>query len=311
MRSRTRLAAWSRFGASACLALLVAGCSDRPSPPPPGTARAITSLSDIAGPWDIVRFDGYSPVRLHGGVRRAFVDVRRDVLSYVIECNYSGSRARIDTDGVLRELGDDLRVQTEQGCPPDREARDRAFFGFFTSAPRVTWIEGGRLRLSNGRNELVLERPEQRRLAFVPSLSELQGRWFPQIVHRVDDSGGYEGWGVDLDQPLEIAGDRIRWTGCGGVTFRFRYLPGGRIESLGQEGAPDCGSNSQAAFLLRVVKGNPQAERTAEGGLALTKDNLVVSFISEAARAQAAAPRASRPGDIPPPPAPPPPPPTR
>lgn len=112
---------------------------------------------------------------------------------------------------------------------------------------------------------MILERPEQRRLAFMPSRSELQGRWWSQGVVRVDDSGGHEGWGFDPDQPLEIAGDRVRWAGCGGVTFRFRYLPGGRIETLDQRGAPDCGSDSQASFLLGVLNGNPLAGTAKDG----------------------------------------------
>jgi hypothetical protein len=104
--------------ANACIAvaaLLAVGCSDR-RPPAANTEQLVTSLAQIAGPWDIALFDGYEPTRLHEGLRRSQVHVDNDRLSYTIECNHSGNRASLDSSGTLHDL-EGGRIQTLMGCP--------------------------------------------------------------------------------------------------------------------------------------------------------------------------------------------------
>ena len=283
-------------------------CAGETEPPKPrDSGRLVTSLREIAGPWDIVRFGGHAPGRLGSdGLRRAYVDVGAEGLSYTIECNYSGNPARIDETGTLHDEGDGSRVQTQMGCGPEREARDSAFFAFFGSRPKVRWAEGGRLIVSNGTTELILERPEQRRLAYVPSEQEISGRWVPRMATRLIGSGGHEGWGFQEPTVLTIAEGRIAYSGCGGFSHDFRYAPPGQLITGERRGEASCGDNP-GSLLLRVLDGDPLVERAGSGGLALQSGNLVITLESEEAIRRAR--------ENPPPPPPgahvPPPPPTK
>lgn len=166
------------LAALACLAL--AHCA---SPTPP--AQAISSLSEIEGQWDIIEFDGYRPKRLDGdGNRHAFVDIADGRLAFSIECNYSGMPARIDAPGRLIESEKSDLVQTTMGCGDVRNRREAKFFAFFHSAPAVSMLESGVLRLENSNTALVLQRAEITRRNNLPaSLSEIEGRWTADIIY--------------------------------------------------------------------------------------------------------------------------------
>lgn len=290
------------------LALLAANCAPAAPPPARAEGRVVTSLSEIAGPWDIASFAGYTPVRLHEGTRRAFVDVDGSRLSYAIECNYSGNAAEIDAAGILHDRSEDgMRISTAMGCGPVGEAREGAFFGFFGSNPRVQWLSGGRVRLFNGRTELILERPEARRLANLPSHAQMTGRWVPQMALRLMEGNGHQGWGFQEPAVLAIAPGTIAYSGCGGVSFTYRFTADARIDTSGETGTAQCDRDSQSSALLRVLRGDPLVERIAGGGIALTAGDEVITLRSEAELRRQEREMQNMPAPQAPPPPPPPP----
>lgn len=260
--------------------LMATGYSSEP--PPPGRAgKPVTSLDEIAGSWDIARFERYTPTRLHGGIRRAFVEVGQKGLSYNIECNYSGNPAHIDSSGTLHDDGGELRTSTAMLCEPLKDRREGALFGFFGSKPTVRWMENGRLQMSNGRTELILERPVQRRLANLVPPRELAGRWVPQMATQLHEGNGYSGSGFQQPALVVITPDSLSYSGCGGARFTFRYTQDGRMADVVEQGRAECGSDSPSATLLKIVRDNPLVERDASG-LALAAGDLVVNLESEA-----------------------------
>jgi hypothetical protein len=109
----------------------------RAEAPAAPSAKPVASLTEIAGEWDIVRFDGHSPPRLDSdGQRHAYVNISPGGLNFSISCNHSGMAGLI-RDGVLHPAPADQRTQTAMGCGREREARDDAFFGFFRARPQV------------------------------------------------------------------------------------------------------------------------------------------------------------------------------
>lgn len=266
------------------LALAVpSSCSAASDPSGGEPGRAVRSLSEISGPWDIASFNGYTPFRLQEGVRRAFVDVGASGLSYAIECNYSGNPARIDEAGILHDESDGTRLQTMAGCGREGEAREDALFGFFGTRPKVSWGEDGRLIMAGARGELVLERPEVRRLANLLPPEQLSGRWLPQMALRLEDNG-HSGYGFQQPSPLIITAGRIDYGGCGGIAFSFRYTADGRLHTEDGPEARTCGQDSNSTALLRVLRSDPLVERMRGGTIALTAGREVITLQSEAER---------------------------
>lgn len=256
--------------------LLLLGCAEEPAHPPPGTP--VTSLGQIGGAWDIARIDGFEPVRLHGGVRRAFVDVGSDSLGYAIECNYSGNPARIDASGILHDLTDPpgSRASTLRRCDPATERREGTLMNFFATRPKVTWGPNSSLRLSNGRTELLLERPPHRRLAHLPTPAELTGRWNATQAVESDNGVGFSGVGFPQPSPVELTPTGLAFAGCGGVRYTFRLTPRGELANVETQGEPRC-QDSAGATLHAVMTNDPLIERDARG-LALTAGNLIVTL---------------------------------
>jgi hypothetical protein len=264
---------------ASALSLALAACAGEPRAEAKAEGERVTSLSEISGPWDIVRFGGHAPARLDSsGLRHAYVDVGRDSLSYTIECNYSGNRARMDEAGILHDEDGGSRTMTLMSCGPEADARDGAFYGFFARKPLVRWGAGGRLVMASGAIRLVLERPEARRLAHVPPLRELEGRWVPQMASRLVGSSGHEGWGFQQPETLAIEGGRLSYSGCGGVSLSFRYGADGRLATSGGEVPAACGTENPGTMLLKVLRASPLVERTADGGIALTSGREIVSL---------------------------------
>ena len=288
-------------------ALAAAACSDR-QPPLGKSERPVTSLGEIAGSWDIARFGGYTPTRLHEGVRRAYVHVGPDRLSYVIECNYSGNRAHIDAAGTLHD-DEGGRTQTLMGCGAERSARDRAFFSFFAAKPKVSWAGPKRVRMADGETELLLERPELRRLAHLLPARRLAGRWVPQTAAAANPKTGSSGESFRQPSLVVIDGESLSYSGCGGARFSFRYSSDGRMTDVREQGRAECGDDIASATLLRIIRSNPLVERDSTG-LALTAGDLALAgnLASEAELRRRYAPQPAPRGSATPAPEPPPPP---
>jgi hypothetical protein len=82
---------------AALAASSLAACSTATLEPParPEAARsgpnatAAISIADVLGQWDVVSFEGYKPVRMHGAIRAAIADFDGQSVSLRIECNSS------------------------------------------------------------------------------------------------------------------------------------------------------------------------------------------------------------------------------
>jgi hypothetical protein len=288
----------------AVAALGVVACSDQPAPAEK-SGKMVTSLAEIAGPWDIASFGGYVPTRLHEGIPRARVHVHNDRLSYAIECNHSGNRAGLDRTGTLHDF-EGGRTKTLMGCSEEQSARDHAFFWFFASKPKVSWAGAKRVRMSNGKTELLLERPELRRLAHLLPLDRLAGRWVPQMATATNPKNGSSGESFQQPSIVVLRANSLSYSGCGGARFTFRYTGDGRMSDVREQGRAECGDDFASATLLRIMRSQPLVERDATG-LALTAGDLAVNLTSEAEVRSRAAPHhlpqpAPLAGSAPPPP---------
>ncbi|MEX0342857.1 MAG: hypothetical protein AB3N06_09735 [Erythrobacter sp.] len=184
----------------------VTGSSPLPTVP-------VSDSREIEGKWDIVSFDDYEPARLEGTRRAAFADFTDRGVTLRIECNSSGASG-IVIDGRFRPTGGDT-FQSEIACGNERHARDAALFGFFERAPSVERLPDKRLLLRADGQELVLQRPDQRRLEFVPRPEDLEGRWRLVGVTRYLDGNGYAGIGLaDVSGHVAISTDRILFESC-------------------------------------------------------------------------------------------------
>lgn len=241
---------------------------------------------EIAGEWDIVRFDGHEPRRIGGGVRQAFADFGPEGVALRIECNHSGAEGRLE-GGVFRsEPG--VRTMTLMGCGPEREARDAALFGFFDRAPVAEWLPDGRLRFTAGSTELLLERPDRRRLAYAVPAKELVGEWRMTMIHAYD-GGGYRGIGLgEVPGRIAIGPDTIAYTRCPQYAVSYRLGEDARLTKTGGETLPatrpaDCrdlssanefGDMPTAWDALRILHGDPSVEWSGERTIHLRSGDL-------------------------------------
>jgi hypothetical protein len=178
--------------AAAAACILAAHCAPS-GPTTPAVAQvqeAVDTIGDVEGQWDIVSFNDYRPRRLDSdGGRHAFVDISGDRVAFAIECNYSGiETARIENSRLIRVSGDDM--QTEMGCGPEREQRDREFFAFLRNGPAVARRGADELVLESGGVILELQRASVRqRENAVTALAELDGVWITQIIYQQVEPG--------------------------------------------------------------------------------------------------------------------------
>ena len=145
-------------------------------------------------------------------------------------------------------------------------------------------IPNGRLVLSDGKDTLVLERPERRRLAFLPSPQELLGEWRPQGLTRFLRGNGYAGIGLsEVPGQVSFDGIEVSYDAFQEFALRYRYTAEGRIEKISgatlpssrkgcdvlhdQPGGPDM---PQPCDMIRVFHANPLVEK-------VNKDTLLVS----------------------------------
>jgi len=170
---------------------------------------------------------------------------------------------------------------TLMGCPAEQAARDRRFFRFFASKPKVRWAGLQRLVIYNGSTQLLLERPELRRLSFLIPPAELAGRWVPQMAIGLNPATGSTGESFRDPALVVITPGSLSYSGCGGARFSFRYTRVGGFTDVTEHGKADCGSDFASATLIRILRSNPRVERDA-GGLALTVGEYAISLEPEA-----------------------------
>lgn len=260
-------------------AFMPSGCSNKGSPSAEESEELVTSLGEIAGTWDIASFDGYTPARLGGGVRQAYVNVSRDHLGYAIGCNSSGNAAHIDREGRLHD-DEGSRAMTLRGCAAEQALRDRKFFWFFASKPKVRWAGPQRVEISNGITTLLLERPELRRLSFLVPPADLTGRWVPQVLVGRNPMTGSTGESFAQAGLVSMTPSSFEYTGCGGVRFTFRYTDDGRLVDVVESDPANCGSDFASASLVKILKSNPLVERDGNG-IALTAGEYAVTLKDE------------------------------
>lgn len=269
--------------AIAPLALSACGHSDSPAH---ATAEPVTSLGEISGRWEIVRFADFEPSWRNGdGWRTAYLSVQGNALGYEIGCNHSGIRASIDRTGNLHDESDGLSTATLVGCQAERERRDREFFRFFRTNPKVTRDPGGTITFANGGTRLVVERPERRRLRLAPALHEIAGRWVPVIFETFSDDGSSGGSFEGEPGIVTIGAAALAWSPCLAATVRTRYAATKRFERVaGPQG--DCkkgeqpGSNG-AVRLMRIMQSNPAVLRESPDGIVLFTDGEAIHLQSE------------------------------
>lgn len=198
----------------------------------------VPSPAEIAGRWDVVSFEGYQPASRHG----AFANFWPHGVSLRIECNRSSIPGLVRDGRFLTQPGP--RMSTEMGCGAEREQRDSRYFSFFDRSPTIERLSNGRLRLVAGNSVLILERPEQRRLAYRPERDELEGRWRMESLTRYGPQDGESGIGLsDLPGLIVIQGNRLSYDRCPQFALTFTYSADGRLMKTGGAVLPaklDC-----------------------------------------------------------------------
>ncbi len=262
-------------------AVLLAACSTAaiesnpvPQVPSEPTPTAAISLAEILGEWDVLSFDGYEPLG-KGGFRPAIADFTTQGVQLRLECNTA------DVFGIIQDgrfVGRGGR-HTEMGCSEEREERERRYFSFFANSPAIERLAGGRLRLAARESVLILERREQRRLAFVPARSELEGKWRMEDLTRYSPGGGRSGTGLsDVPGRIVFEGNRLSYDRCPQYGLTFSYSSDGRLTktdgpSLPAE--PDCAALDRphrdapglpsAMEILPLLHSNPWVEQVIDG----------------------------------------------
>lgn len=251
-------------------------------------ATAAISLADILGQWDVVSFEGYEPVRMKGATRAAIADFGEQGVQLRIECNTSSSTGTIGVLNGRLVRGAGARMQTEMGCAKEREERDRRYFSLFDRSPSVERLPNGRLRLVAGESVLILERPEQRRLAYVPARSELDGEWRMEELIRYGQNGGYSGIGLsDVPGRIVIEGHRLSYDRCPRYDLTYSYSSDGRLMKTGGALVPqepkcptlrypdyEAPALPSAMEILPLLHSNPWVEDVGNGQLLIANERV-------------------------------------
>ena len=249
--------------------LTLRACSGGGAPQDPKAVQA----DDVAGRWDVVSFGGYDvPQRMDGTSPATTVDFREDAVGLRLECNWSGSAGYV-RDGRFISTQDGPTDQTLMGCKAEKSERDGKFFGFFAKSPLVERLPEDRLRLVAGEEELVIQRPEVRRLQFVPDARELQGKWRMEGVAMYAPDGSSGGTLFDVPGRIVIGPDSIGYNRCPQYDMTYRMTDDGRLEKTGGAELPDapadCPDLADDAYGTRAgrwaVGGDASAAQRPEG----------------------------------------------
>jgi hypothetical protein len=133
----------------------------------------------------------------------------------------------------------------------------------------------------NGTTELLLERPELRRLAHLVAPQDLTGRWVPLMAAARNPKTGSTAESFEQTLRVVMGPRELRYTGCGGVRFTFRHTRDGRLADVAEQGRAACGDDFASATLLKIMRSRPLVERDATG-LALTAGDMAVNLQPEA-----------------------------
>ena len=281
----------------ACIPAVQDGATTRPatangeSTATPGeiTGEPVASSREIEGEWDIVSFDGYEPQqRLHGDNRAAIADFGANGVALHIECNWSGASGRVVNGRFRPSPGD--RTQTLMGCGPEREARDAALFGFFDRAPTVEKLADGRVRLRAGDTILLLQRPADRRLGFLPTADDLVGEWRLLSLTRYLEGNGYAGIGLsEVPGRIVFTQRTVGYSRCRQYDLAYSYeADEGRLVKLTRDSLPprpvECSELAEPGFgssdmpvqwdAMRVLHSNPLVEKSGEDTLLVSNGEI-------------------------------------
>lgn len=263
----------------------LAACSTAPVEPAAQRIQPATipvpSAAEIAGRWDVVSFEGYRPASRHG----AFANFWRHGVSLRLECNRSRIPGLVRDGRFVAQPGP--RMSTEMGCEPERHQRDSRYFSFFDRSPSIERIGSKRLRLVAGSTVLILERPEQRRLAYLPERDELEGKWRMESLTRYGPGDGESGIGLsDIPGRIVIQGNRISYDRCPQFAVTFAYGADGRLVKTGGAALPanpDCPQLKppRETFdmptpdqILPLLHGNPWVEELGNGHMLIANEQL-------------------------------------
>jgi hypothetical protein len=176
---------------------------------------------------------------------------------------------------------------TEIGCGAEAEARDSRYFSFFKRSPSVERLPNGRLRLVAGESILILERPEQRRLAFLPAAEELHGKWRMESLTRYGPEDGQSGIGLsDVPGHIVFEGNRLSYDRCPQFSLSFTFGADGRLRKT-SGAAPSANADCpqlappRETFdmptpdqILPLLHGNPWVEKLGRGRMLIANDQL-------------------------------------
>ncbi|MCV0382627.1 MAG: hypothetical protein K5799_04105 [Erythrobacter sp.] len=279
--------------------------------------RLLTSLHEIEGFWLIERFNDFKPSwRNNTPWRSAYVQIDDNNITYKVSCNQSGNSASLGRNGILHDTSDGSRLQTMQGCGPDREARDKRFFAFFGSKPEVRRMGRGRVSLKSEAGELVLIDPELWRQEHKPDLREIEGRWVPQM------STSYDGWGSsgfgigDSPGVVTIGRERLLWSRCPDLPIPIRWTADARLELTDEIDVSECPVVTRTATngpgaIMAFLTADPAVIRTGADRIVLVdgtgEKGRQMNFRSEESILNPAPPPPMPEGYDPPPPPPSPP----
>lgn len=258
--------------AIALIALMGLSCSGAEAP------RQPASLAEISGQWDVVSFDGFTPVRLnYQGDRNTRVDITEDFIGLKLTCNSTGIAARLSEDGRLikNPRGSGAGV-TAMSCPEiDRE---RQFFSLFFDEPKVERPSENRLRFHTDQYEVIVERSHIRRLVNAPkTLDEIGGAWHVALYQ------GRTLWigRKYVQKTVTISPESITYGDC--VLTNGSLATSNDSRLMVQPAAqPSCQDMNEAeAGLIATITQNPEMEWTMIDDLRLAGGNNFVLLTRE------------------------------
>ena len=234
-----------------------------------------TALQDIRGFWLVERFEEFQPSwRNDTPWRSAYVQIGDEHLTYSVGCNQSGNPASLGPDSILKDVGDGSRIQTLIGCDAVREARDGRFFAFFGSGPDVRKLDEDRIVLKSDERELVLVRPNRWRRTHKPDLSEIEGRWVPQVATTYNGAG-WSSFGLS-DKPgvVSIQRERVVWSRCPELPIPVRWTKDAQLAVTAPINVHECPTVARATSsgpetIMEMLATNPAVIRIGPDRIAL------------------------------------------